>query len=203
MKIGLYFGSFNPMHIGHLHVANSVLRKAKLDLVWFVLTPLNPFKAGNDIVTYEHREEMIRHALRAFKSDYLKLCTVEKDLPTPNYTIDTLEKLKVLYPEDTFELIMGADNIHLFKNWKNYQEILKNYTINIYEREETYRKTENFCQQLYFNQNEVKGFRFIEDHVKLTIRSTYIRSDLKEGINVSYLLPKKVYKYIKKYNLYG
>jgi len=197
-KIGLYFGSFNPIHIGHLHIANTALKNH--DEIWFVLTRCNPLKGGFDVVSYEHREEMIRATLKAFKNDSLKICTIEKDLPTPNYTIDTLDKIKSMFSDCDFHLIMGADNIIELNKWKEYKRLLEENTIYVFERNEDTSNTIQTCMDLFKDLQRYIIFK--EDDVKLTVSSTYIRNALKEKQNISYLLPKGVYKYIIKNNLY-
>ncbi|HEX9599893.1 MAG TPA: nicotinate (nicotinamide) nucleotide adenylyltransferase, partial [Mariniflexile sp.] len=132
MNIGLYFGSFNPIHIGHLVIANHIAEYSNLDEVWFVVTPHNPFKKKNSLLDNFQRLEMVYRATK----DYIKLkpCDIEFNLPQPNYTINTLIYLQEKYPNYAFSLIMGEDNLKSFHKWKNYEVILENHHIYVYPR---------------------------------------------------------------------
>jgi len=132
MKIGLYFGSFNPVHIGHMAIANYILEFSEIDKLWFVVSPQNPMKNKASLLAENHRYELLNLAITDV-SKY-KVCTVEFNMPKPSYTIDTLTYLTEKYPENKFYLIMGADNLASFKKWKNYDVILKNYKILVYPR---------------------------------------------------------------------
>ncbi len=199
-RVGLYFGTFNPIHIGHLHIAN--LASKELDEVWFVLTRLNPFKRDSDIVTYEHREEMIRYALTAFKNDKLKICIEEKFLSIPNYTHCTLKSLQKTFPNYEFYLIIGDDVIRGFKSWKEWEWIIDNFDLIVYQRNERIEEIGDFCLK-NFTKKQFSNIILTQKGFDMNISSSYIRNAIKEGLNISYLLSKKVYKYITKNKLYN
>ena len=131
-NIGLYFGSFNPIHIGHLILANYLAEHSNLDEIWLVVTPQNPFKDKKSLLDNASRLEMVALSLKEY--DKLKPCDIEFHLPQPNYTIDTLIHLEEKYPQHSFSLIMGEDNLKSFHKWKNYEVILSRYLIYVYPR---------------------------------------------------------------------
>jgi len=191
MKIGLFFGTFNPIHAGHLIIANHMAEFTDLDSVWFVVTPHNPFKKKSSLLDDYHRYQMVMIATE----DMIKLkpSKIEFDLPQPNYTINTLIHLYEKYPEHDFSLIMGEDNLKTFHKWKNYEAILQNHDLYIYPRV-----------------NENKGNTIFHDHPKIhitdapivEISSTFIRNAIKKGKNISPLLPYKVWNYLDEMNFY-
>ena len=132
MKIGLYFGSFNPVHIGHLIIASYIADHTDLEQVWFVVSPQNPLKKETSLLNEQHRKHLIDLSIEGEKK--LKTSNVEFKLPKPSYTIDTLTYLDEQYPRHQFSMIMGSDSFSNIKRWKNYEVLLKNYHIYIYER---------------------------------------------------------------------
>ena len=132
MKIGLYFGSFNPIHIGHLIIANQLVENSDLDQIWFVVTPHNPFKNKSTLLDNYQRLEMVYLATKDY--DTLKESDIEFNLPQPNYTVNTLFHLTEKYPKHDFALIMGEDNLKSFHKWKKYQTILEYHSIYVYPR---------------------------------------------------------------------
>lgn len=132
MKIGLYFGSFNPVHTGHLIIANHIANNTLLEQVWFVVSPKNPLKEGQSLLNEHHRKHLIDLSIEGEKK--LKSSNVEFKLPKPSYTIDTLTYLSEKYPGYQFSIIMGSDSFSNIKRWKNYEILLRNYPIIIYER---------------------------------------------------------------------
>ena len=132
MKIGLYFGSFNPVHIGHLIIASYIANHTDLEQVWFVVSPQNPLKKETSLLNEQHRKYLIDLCIEGEKK--LKTSNVEFKLPKPSYTIDTLTYLDEQYPRHQFSMIMGSDSFSNIKRWKNYEVLLKNYHIYIYER---------------------------------------------------------------------
>lgn len=132
MKIGLYFGSFNPIHIGHLIIANHVANNTELNQVWFVISPQNPLKQSSAILNEQHRKRLVDLSIDGEKK--LRTSNVEFKLPRPSYTIDTLTYLKEKYPQHNFSVIMGSDSYSNITRWKNYEVLLKNYEILIYQR---------------------------------------------------------------------
>ncbi len=187
MKVGLYFGTFNPIHVGHLIIANHLAEFSDLDEVWLVVTPHNPHKQKSTLLNDYHRLEMVRLATEDFPK--LKPSNIEFSLPQPNYTVDTLVHLEEKYPKHEFSLIMGEDNLTTFHKWKNYNIILERHSIYVYPR----HATENAENQLINHPNVHK----IEAPV-VEISSTFIRNGIKEKKNIKPMLPEKVWDYIDK-----
>ena len=132
MNIGLFFGSFNPIHIGHLIVANTMATTTDLDQVWFVVSPQNPFKKTKSLLHEFDRLDMVERAIA--DNSRLKATNIEFSMPRPSYTIDTLTRLSEKYPQHTFRLIVGEDNLEQFANWKNHDKILEYYGLYVYLR---------------------------------------------------------------------
>ncbi|MCL6266854.1 nicotinate (nicotinamide) nucleotide adenylyltransferase [Flagellimonas myxillae] len=191
-QVGLYFGTFNPIHIGHLAIANHMVEFSSLDEVWFVITPQSPFKTKQSLLDDHHRYQMVSEAVQDYPK--LKASTIEFDLPQPNYTINTLVHLNEKYGEThQFALIMGEDNLKSFHKWKNYEVILENHSLFVYPR---------------ISEGAVEH-RF-EEHPKIQkvkapimeISSTFIRNSHKEGKNIRPLLPAPVWRYLDEMNFY-
>lgn len=189
MKTGLYFGSFNPIHIGHLAVANYMLAYTSLDEVWFVVSPQNPFKKKESLLDDYLRLDMVNIAI-ADQPGY-KACDIEFRLPRPSYTIDTLVYLHEKYPRRDFALIMGTDSLETLHRWKNYEQILQYHNILVYPR------------------NGYAGCRFdnhpqvcLVDAPQIGLSSSFIRQGIAEGLDLPYFLPTPVYKFIQDMNLY-
>ncbi|MDN3675206.1 nicotinate (nicotinamide) nucleotide adenylyltransferase [Flavobacterium branchiarum] len=191
MKIGLYFGTFNPIHVGHLIIANHMAEHANLDQVWMVVTPHNPLKKKNTLLDDYHRLQMVHLATDSFEK--LKPSDIEFKLSQPNYTVNTLVHLQEKYPNHEFSLIMGEDNLKTLHKWKNYEIILQDYDIYVYPRISS--EVENL---------ELKNHPKIHliDAPIVEISSTFIRNNIKEGKNVQPLLPEKVWEYIDHNNFY-
>lgn len=191
MKIGLYFGTFNPIHIGHLTIANHLVENSELDQVWFVLTPQSPFKKKSSLLDDHQRLEMVYLATK----DYNKLrpSDIEFGLKQPNYTIDTLTYLIEKFPQHEFSLIMGEDNLKSFHKWKNYEQILANHDILVYPR------LSDGKVETQFNQHP-KIFNISAPIMELS--STFIRNEIKSGRNIRPMLPDKVWHYIDEMNFY-
>ena len=132
MTIGLYFGTFNPIHVGHLIIANHIVEHTNLNKIWFVVTPHNPLKNKKTLLDNYQRLEMVHMATSPY--DKLGVSNIEFGLPQPNYTINTLEHIKEKHPNYTFALIMGEDNLKSLHKWKNYELLLENYEIYVYPR---------------------------------------------------------------------
>ena len=189
MKIGLFFGSFNPIHMGHLILAQSALNMTDLDRVWFVVSPQNPFKKKKNLLSEYDRYAMVEMAVR--NNDQFLASNIEFSLPKPSYTIDTLTYLADRYRSYEFALIMGQDNlIHLHK-WKNYEAILKYYRIFVYPRGEAIE------HELLQHEN-VELFKA----PLLDISATFIRKTIQEGNSVRYLVPEEVNEYIEEEGIY-
>ncbi|MEP7163097.1 MAG: nicotinate (nicotinamide) nucleotide adenylyltransferase [Ferruginibacter sp.] len=187
MKVGLFFGSFNPIHIGHLIIANHIAMTGKVDEVWFVITPQNPFKKSGSLLNENHRFQLVQLAIEGEKK--LRASNIEFKLPKPSYTIDTLIYLKEKYPGHEFTLIIGSDGFQNIEKWKNAPVILKNYPIIIYKRPG------------FEIGNTVAASVSIADAPLLEISSTHIRYLIKTGKSIRYLVPDVVKEEIES-NLY-
>jgi len=191
MKVGLYFGSFNPINIGHLVIGNYIAEHSDLDQVWFVVTPHNPFKKKDSLLDNYQRLEMVYLATKEYTK--LKPCDIEFGLPQPNYTINTLLYLQEKYPQHHFSLIMGEDNLKGFHKWKNYEVILENYSLYVYPRISGGPVETQF--------KDHKNIRHIDAPI-MELSSTYIRQAIKKGINVQPMLPQPVWEYLDEMNFY-
>lgn len=178
MKVGLYFGSFNPIHVGHLIIANHVLSHTDADEIWFVVSPQNPLKESAHLLNEHHRLELVRLAIEP--EIKFKASRIEFSLPKPSYTIDTLTHLNEKYPDKQFAVIMGSDSFQNITKWKNYQRLLDNYDLLIYQRPE-FPVDKSLSQRLQ-----------ILNAPLLNISSTYIRSLIKEKKSIRYLVPEEV-----------
>ena len=191
MKIGLYFGTFNPIHIGHLIIANHMAEYSDLDQIWMVVTPHNPLKKKNTLLDDSHRLQMVHLAAEDFPK--IKPSDIEFKLAQPNYTINTLAHLQEKYPKYEFSLIMGEDNLKSLHKWKNYEVILAHHEIYVYPRLSSEEENLEF-------KNHPKIY--IIDAPVVEISSTFIRENIKNGKNVKPLLPNKVWEYIDHNNFY-
>jgi nicotinate-nucleotide adenylyltransferase len=190
MKIGLFFGSFNPIHIGHLIIANYMAYNTDIDEVWLVVSPHNPFKLQSDLVHTYDRLEMAR--LATDEAERVCVCDIEMSLPRPSYTIDTLSALKEKYPKDEFALIMGGDNLKTFNKWKNYEAILKDYSIYVYPRD----------GQDLSEWSEYSNIH-ITDAPQMDLSATFIRKSIADHKSVRYFVHDKVLEFIERKSLYS
>lgn len=190
MNVGVFSGSFNPVHIGHLILANYVVEFTNIDEVWFLVSPQNPFKEEHDLLDESVRYEMVKLALQDFSR--FRASDFELSLPKPSYTINTLDALKAAYPDDDFTLIIGSDNWFDFEKWKKYDKILENYTLKIYPRLD-YRISIPLRLK-----NRVEAL----DAPVIEISSTFIRENIADGKNMRAFIPESVYKYIIEKGLY-
>jgi nicotinate-nucleotide adenylyltransferase len=205
MKIGLYFGTFNPIHIGHLIIANHLAEYSGLDEIWMVVTPHNPLKSKQTLLDDYQRLQLVFLATEDYPK--IKPSDIEFKLPQPNYTVNTLVYLQEKYPKHIFSLIMGEDNLKSLQKWKNYEMILQNNEIYVYPRLDTKGQTEENPSQ---KDELVKQNSAIKNNVKIhyvdapivEISSTFIRENIKNKKNVRPLLPSKVWEYIGHNNLY-
>jgi len=191
MKIGLYFGTFNPVHIGHTLLANHMLHYTDIDQVWMVVTPHNPLKKKSSLLANHHRLEMVYKATAGFEN--IQPTDIEFKLKQPNYTIDTLVYISERYPQHEFVLIMGEDNLNTFHKWKNYEVILENYTICVYPRINKFNPKNNIDKHPKVN--------LIKAPI-VEISSTIIRNGFKNNLYVKHLLDPKVWDYIDRMNFY-
>lgn len=188
MKIGLFFGSFNPIHIGHLMIANYFVSFSDLEEVWLVLSPHNPHKEKKDLLNGYERLHLIEKAIHGHPK--IKACQAEFNLPQPNYTINTLTFLKEKYPQQEFIIIMGEDNLSNLNKWKNYEKILERYEIYTYPR----ANIEKY--------DDLKGrIKKIKAPI-IEISSSFIRKAIKEKKNVEFFLPNNLYDYLIKQGYY-
>ncbi|MBL0055269.1 MAG: nicotinate-nucleotide adenylyltransferase [Chitinophagaceae bacterium] len=188
MNIGLFFGSFNPVHVGHLIIANHVANNTDLNQVWFVVSPQNPFKQSSSLLNEYHRLHLIKSAIDG--ENKLRASSVEFKLPKPSYTVDTLAYLKEQHPEHRFSIILGSDGFQNLDKWKNYEVIVKNHPLFIYKR---------------------PGFEITQDHGAritvleaplLEISSTRIRELIREKKSIRYLVPDVVKEEIERNGYY-
>lgn len=190
MEIGLYFGSFNPIHVGHLVIANYILDFSPIDELWFVISPQNPLKEKNSLLDDYQRLRMVELAIEDIP--HLRASSIEFNLPRPSYTVNTLAHLTDKYPQHTFSIIMGGDNIQNFSKWKNYQRILENYKIYVYQRPN------------YSIPAEFKNCPNIIniDAPLMEISSSFIRQCIKENKNIQGFMPPASWKYLDEMNFY-
>jgi len=188
MKVGLFFGSFNPIHIGHLAIANYMAEFTDLRQVWFVISPQNPLKKFTSLLEDHKRRTLIEIAIE--DDDRFRVCDIEFRLPRPSYTIDTLVNLREQYPSHDFVLIMGSDGLSTFHKWKNHHIIEENYDRYVYPRPG-------------FDADPKDSVRVITaDAPRLEISSTFIRNALKKKLDIRHFLPHKVYEYITEMHFY-
>ena len=194
-KIGLYFGSFNPIHIGHMAIAGYMTEFAGLDQVWFVVSPHNPLKKKETLLADHHRFHMVQLAIG--DSDRLKASDIEFKLPVPSYTIDTLTYLKEKYHKNEFCLVMGEDNLYTLHKWKNADNLVSRYPIYVYPRPDSVKPLSLLLDQLLSNSVIHKVNAPLMD-----ISGTFIRDGIKNRKDMSYFLPPAVWKYIKEMHFY-
>lgn len=188
MKIGLYFGSFNPVHVAHLIIANHILNETDIEKVWFVVSPQNPFKSETSLLNEYHRLHLVKSAIE--NDNRIKASDIEFNLPKPSYTVNTLAYLTEKHPEHNFSIIMGSDSFQNLNKWKNYEVIIKNYSIYAYRRP-------GFEIENTFNA-DLK----IVDAPLLQLSATYIRKCIAEGKSIRYMVPDAVLEEIEKGGYY-
>ncbi len=189
-KTGLFFGSFNPIHVGHLIIANHMVQHSDLDEIWFVISPQSPFKKKASLLADYHRFALVNYAVE--DNSKLWASNIEFKLPQPSYTTHSLAFLEEKYPMKEFVIIMGEDNIIHINKWKNGDYILNNYPIYVYPRPNT-EKSE-------FHNH--KNVTIVKDVPQMEISSSFIRKSIKEGLDVRYLLPHRAWKYVEEMNFY-
>ena len=188
-KTGLYFGSFNPIHIGHLAIAGYMLEFTDIDQLWFVVSPQNPLKTKDTLLADYHRLELVRIAIG--EDDRFRVSDIEFKMPVPSYTIDTLAYLEEKYPNHEFCLIMGADGLKYFRKWKHADLIAEKYHRYIYPRPGISSK------DILSHPNVT-----LMDAPQMEISSSFIRKSIKQGKDIRYYLPEKVYTYIREMHFY-
>jgi len=189
MIIGLYFGSFNPVHIGHLAIANFMVEFSELEQLWFVVSPQNPLKERKSLLKDYHRLEMVRLAVE--EDDRFRASDIEFKLPTPSYTIDTLTYLEELHPGREFQLVMGGDGLRTFHKWKHAELIVEKYHRLIYPRPGTNMEMASRLPNAT-----------LVNAPMMEISSSFIRQAIKEGKDVRHLVPAKAYAYMREMHFY-
>ena len=188
-KTGLFFGSFNPVHVGHMIIANFLATQTDLTEVWFVVSPHNPHKDKKTLARDHDRLHLVQLAIG--DNPRLRASDVEFKLPQPSYTVDTLAQLRDAFPDREFALIMGGDNLPNLHKWKNYEVLLRDYTIYVYQRPE-------------YELGKLADHPAIVllDAPLMKISASYIRQCLRAGYSVQYLVPDPVYAYLEQTTLY-
>ena len=188
--IGLFFGSFNPIHIGHLIIAEYMATRTDLQQVWFVVSPHNPLKEQASLARDFDRLHMVQLAIDS--NTKLKASKIEFDLPKPSYTIDTMAYLHEKYPQHQFSLIMGSDNLKSIRKWKNYELLLERYAIHLYNR-----KGSRIDKEMTDSANI-----HLHDAPLLDISATMIRDSIRKGLSIRYMVPDPVWEYLDGSSLY-
>ena len=189
MRVGLYFGSFNPVHVGHMIIANHMVTYCAMEQLWMVVSPHNPHKEKKSLAKDYDRLHLVHLAIAG--NSKIQASNIEFSLPKPSYTIDTLTYLKEKYPQHEFSLIMGGDNLGNFHKWKNYEKIIANHKIFVYKRPSyPLGELENHPQVT------------IVEAPMLNISSSFIRNAIKTNHSVQYLVPHSVFEYIEDYKMY-
>ena len=191
MDIMLYFGSFNPIHRGHIAIAEWVLKQEMCDELWFIVSPQNPFKQADELISEEQRMEMVRIAIQeSAYPERTKASGIEFELPKPSYTIDTLDVLRKQYPDYHFSLLIGEDNVNNLPLWKEYDRLTREYPIWYYPRRSS--------EQTSFN----TPARLLPDAPFLEYASTEIRQKVRQGESIEQMVPSGVNRYIKEHKLW-
>ncbi|MDR2962052.1 MAG: nicotinate-nucleotide adenylyltransferase [Bacteroidales bacterium] len=193
MQVGLFFGSFNPIHIGHLAIANYMVEFTEIEQLWFVISPHNPLKEKKSLLDNYQRYEMVCRAIEHFPN--MQASTIEFSLPQPSYTIHALAHLEEKYPQHTFSLIMGADNVVHLHAWKHSEHILENYHIYVYNRPEI---SQTHIPETYKNHTHI---HFV-DAPLMEISSSFIRRGIAEKKNIRAFMPDAAWQYLDEMNFY-
>ena len=189
--IGLFFGTFNPIHLGHLNLAHYFAEFGGLDQVWFVITPLNPLKSKQSLLPDINRAALVEQAVEKYPR--LKASRIEFNLPQPNYTATTLAHLQEQFPEHQFALILGEDNLYGFRKWKNYHWILEHFPLYVYPRHFEGKPHQDLSMPGTIHRVDAPVFE---------ISATFIRQAIKEGRDIRPMLPESVWTYIDEMNFY-
>jgi nicotinate-nucleotide adenylyltransferase len=195
VKTGLYFGSFNPVHLGHTAIAGYITEFTDIEQVWFVVSPHNPLKKKESLLADHHRLYMTQLAIG--DNDKMRVSDIELKLPVPSYTIDTLAYLNEKHPGNDFSLIMGEDNLYTLHKWKNADELVKKYPVYVYPRPEIAKPYSALLDQI-ISKAEIHKIKA----PLIEISGTFIRDGIKMGKDMSYFLAPAVWKYIKEMHFY-
>lgn len=193
--VGLYFGSFNPVHIGHLAIAGYMKEFTNLDQIWFVVSPQNPFKQKETLLADHHRLYLVELAIG--DNDALKPSDIEFHRPVPSYTIDTMAWLTEKYPQHKFFLVMGEDNLYTLHKWKNASELVSRYPLYIYPRRDVVKKQNDLLDEIL----TMASIKWVKAPL-IDVSGTFIRNGIKRGKNMSYFLHPAVWKYIVDMHFY-
>lgn len=189
MKVGLFFGSFNPIHTGHMIIAQTMLDSPHIDELWFVVSPQNPFKKNKNLLHEFDRLDMVDAAIA--NNPKFRTCDIEFNLPKPNYTAHTLAVLSEKHPDNAFSLIIGGDNLASFHKWKNYEVILNHHELLVYPRPQSKTPQIEITDQIHFVEAPL-----------LDISATFVRSKIKDGYSIKYLVPLEVEEFIERKKFY-
>jgi nicotinate-nucleotide adenylyltransferase len=195
VNIGLYFGSFNPVHLGHTAIAGYITEFTDIDQVWFVVSPHNPLKKKESLLADHHRLYLTQLAIG--DNDKMRVSDIELKLPVPSYTIDTLTYLQEKHPGNKFSLIMGEDNLYTLHKWKNAEELVRRYPVYVYPRPDTAKPSSPLLDQI-ISKAEIHKIKA----PLMEISGTFIRDGIKSGKDMSYFLAPSVWKYIKEMHFY-
>lgn len=195
-KIGLYFGTFNPIHVGHLIIANYTVDFTEVDEVWLIVSPHNPLKKKSSLLEDHHRLQLVRVAIE--DNPRLVASNVEFGLPQPSYTINTLAHLEEKYPEQEFCLIMGEDNLRSIHKWKNYEELLKNHEVFVYPRVRQENEAPEDEIPLPIPETAIRRI----DAPLMNISASFIREAIRNGHDVKYMLTEPVERYVREMHFY-
>lgn len=194
-RIGLYFGSFNPVHIGHMAIAGYMTEFTDLKQIWFVVSPQNPLKSKESLLADHQRLHMVRLAIG--DNDNMKASDIEFRLPVPSFTIDTLTYLKEKHPEKQFCLVMGEDNLYTLHKWKNGEELVKKYPFYVYPRQGSNKPASSLLEHIL----SLADINRVNAPV-MEISSTFIREGIKAGKDMSYFVPPSAWQYIREMHFY-
>ena len=195
VRTGLYFGSFNPIHVGHLAIAGYMTEYADLDQIWFVVSPHNPLKKKETLLADHQRLHMVNLAIG--DNDRLKASDIELKLPVPSYTIDTLTYLREKYPGNKFALVMGQDNLYTLHKWKNIKLLLRDYPLIVYPRPGSIKPSNILLEEILKNAD----IKYVNAPL-MEISGTFIREGIGSRKDMSYFLPPAVWKYIREMHFY-
>jgi nicotinate-nucleotide adenylyltransferase len=195
LKVGLYFGSYNPIHIGHLAIAGYLLEFTILEEIWFVVSPHNPLKSKESLLDNYQRLHMVYLAIK--DNDRIRATDIEFKLPVPSYTIDTVTYLEERYPKHRFSLVMGEDNLYTLHKWKNALELVRKCPIFVYPRPAVVRHSIPILDEIL----SAADITYVKAPI-IDISGTFIRKSIRKGRNMSYFLPAPVWKYIEEMHFY-
>jgi nicotinate-nucleotide adenylyltransferase len=195
LKVGLYFGSYNPIHIGHLAIAGYLLEFTILEEIWFVVSPHNPLKRKESLLDNYQRLHMVNLAIK--DNDRIRATDIEFKLPVPSYTIDTVTYLEEKYPKHRFSLVMGEDNLYTLHKWKNALELVRKCPIFVYPRPAVVRHSIPILDEIL----SAAEITYVKAPI-MDISGTFIRKSIRKGRNMSYFLPAPVWKYIEEMHFY-